>query len=102
MSDTVLCSTDVVEFLELTLEFYGEGVVIGWTVDGTSDPVSYFVEGFDAFGTQTWLPATPDSLVLGTGQGTYSAIDTFFFDEYPVRAVDGNGNEVISLTVSPF
>jgi hypothetical protein len=102
LDDQCQAVTAFVEFLELTVSFFGEGVVIGWTVDGTTEPVTYFVEGFDAFGSGDWLPIFPDDVVVGTGQGTYSAIDVFFFDEYRVRAVDGDGNEVISETISPF
>ena len=96
------CVVAFVEFIAISVGFPGEVVEISWTVDGTSDPVTYCLEGFDAFGAMDWVPADVDPIVLGTGQGDYSGIDTFFWDLYRVRAVDGDGNEVISPEVSPF
>jgi len=98
------CAAPTVEFVDISVGFFGEGLVINWTVDGTSDPVTYYVEGIYFDGANIWEPIVPfaNSVVPGIGQGSYSALDVFFFDEYRVRAVDGDGNEVISPTVSPF
>jgi hypothetical protein len=93
---------DFVTFTDIHLTSFGESVVIEWTVDGTGDPVTYYVEGFDAYGAMVWEPIWGTDVVSGTGQGTYSTMDVYFFDEYRVRAVDGNGNEVISPSVPGF
>ena len=97
--------TDFVTFVDIYATFFGEGLMIHWTVEGTADPVTYYVEGFDLYGSGSWEPIwtySGSNELPGTGQGPYSMLDVFFFDEYRVRAVDGGGNEVISPSITAF
>jgi hypothetical protein len=85
---------DFVTFTGISATAQGEGASIYWTVEGTSDPVTYSLQGrFDA---NPFEDSGGSGEVPGTGQGTYSVVDYYGYDEYRVRAVDGNGNEVFS------
>lgn len=91
--------TTSLNFLAFSASFFwgGEGVTLEWTVEGTSDPVAYHVEGI--FDGGAWTVA---QVVAGTGSGTFTTFEFIVYDTYRIRAVLADGSEVVSPLASPF
>lgn len=93
---------DFVSFLDVNVVNLGELFFVGWTVEGDSAGVTYYVDALDALGTGDWISLATRAGF--PGQDVYHAfvVPYFFAEEFRVRAVNAAGDEVISPTVSPF